>query len=66
MKAILSAEGKVLELSANPESKFHPDYAAEFVTVPATAKLNQIKKGNKFVDQEDAPVVEPAIKPSED
>lgn len=58
MKAILSTEGIVLELSSSPETQFHPTIAAAFVPVPATTNLGQIKKGNKFVDQEVIPPVD--------
>lgn len=52
MKAILSESGKVVELSADPERFFHPTIAAAFVAVPANTKVGQVKKGNKFVDDE--------------
>ena len=59
MKAILSDIGVVLELSSSPETRFHPTIAEAFVPVPATTKMGQIKKGNKFVDQEVIPPVDP-------
>ena len=52
MKAILSDSGKVLELSSSPETQFHPTIAEAFVPVPANTKVGQVKKGNKFVDDE--------------
>ena len=52
MKAILSTDGIVLELSSSPETQFHPTLAAAFVPVPANTKVGQVKKGNKFVDDE--------------
>ena len=61
MKAILSDQGVVLELSSSPETQFHPAIAAAFVTVPANTKVGQIKKGNKFVEQEIIPSVEPDV-----
>ena len=49
MKAILSDDGLVLELSLSPETQFHPTIAAAFAPVPATTKVGQVKQGNKFV-----------------
>ena len=65
MKALLS-NNKVVELSADPERYYHPTIAAEFVTVPANTQVGQVKKGNKFVDDElPIPAIEPE-NPTED
>ena len=61
MKAILSDIGVVLELSSSPETQFHPTLAAAFVPVPANTQVGQIKKGNKFVEQEVIPSVDPEV-----